>query len=56
MSGRVQNSDSIGRLIARELRSGNRLHPCDQCRREKPTRWVGDKSLCEDCSPKGAGQ
>lgn len=26
---RVHNSDTINRIIARELRSGNRLKPCD---------------------------
>lgn len=29
-----QNSNSIGRLIARELRAGNRYHPCGWCGRD----------------------
>ena len=45
----TQNSDSIGRLIARELRSGNRLHPCDQCGEEKPTLRTERGCLCEVC-------
>ena len=46
----IQNSDSIGRLIARELRSGNRIHPCEGCRSEKgPQLRVDGRSLCPDC-------
>lgn len=49
MSGRVQNSDSIARLIVRELRSGNKLKECDGCGKGKITMWVGQRRLCKDC-------
>jgi len=46
----MQNSDSMGRLIARELRSGNRYHPCGWCGHDgKPTMTVGDRNLCVVC-------
>ena len=46
---RVMNSDSIARLIARELRSGNKLKPCDGCLKERPTKRIDTLSLCAVC-------
>lgn len=45
----MQNSDSMGRQIARELRAGNRLHPCDGCGAEVVTLRTEHGCLCEDC-------
>ncbi len=53
--GRVMNSDSIRRLIARELRSGNRLKPCGGCNKARVTKRVTGRDLCVICE-KVSGQ
>jgi len=56
MTRRVQNSDSIARLVVRELRGGNKLKECDGCGLGKYTMWFGERSLCKTCAPtEGAG-
>jgi len=45
----VQNSNSIARIIVRELRSGNRLHKCDGCGNEAVTQYVMASALCQSC-------
>ena len=51
MTRRIQNSDSIARLVVRELRSGNKLKECDACGLGKFTKWFGARSLCRECAP-----
>lgn len=51
---KVMNSDSIARLIARELRAGNRLKECDSC--GGPRRSQNGRVFCPSCEPQEPAQ